>query len=42
MGYLVRLITLNLSHNMIKELPPDITNMRCKFHINNEVVDIFQ
>lgn len=33
MGYLVRLVTLNLSHNMIKELPPDMTSMRCKFYI---------
>lgn len=35
MGYLVRLVTLNLSHNMIKELPSDMTSMRCKFYINN-------
>lgn len=36
MGYLVRLETLNLSHNMIKELPPDMTSMRCKFYTNNQ------
>lgn len=36
MGYLVRLVTLNLSHNMIKELPSDITSMRCKFYTNDE------
>lgn len=27
----MRLETLNLCHNMIKELPPDVTSMRCKF-----------
>lgn len=27
----MRLEILNLCHNMIKELPPDITSMRCKF-----------
>ncbi|XP_015589722.1 leucine-rich repeat-containing protein 40 isoform X4 [Cephus cinctus] len=28
MGYLVRLVSLDISHNMLKELPPDITSMR--------------
>lgn len=28
MGYLVRLIELNLSHNKLCELPPDIVNLR--------------
>lgn len=32
MGYMVRLITLNLCHNVIRELPPDMMSMRCKFH----------
>lgn len=28
MGYLVRLVELNLSHNELQELPPDIVNLR--------------
>lgn len=28
MGYLVRIIDLNLSHNKLTELPPDIVNLR--------------
>lgn len=36
MGYLVRLETLNLCHNTIKELPPDVTSMKCKFFLNTK------
>jgi len=49
MGYLVRLKTLNLCQNMIKELPPDVTNMRCEFFlytnaliINTKIIYILQ
>lgn len=28
MGYLVRLVDLNLSYNELTELPPDIVNLR--------------
>lgn len=31
-GYLVRLTSLDLSHNLLKELPPDITSMRGVFY----------
>lgn len=48
MGFLVRLITLNLSHNTITELPPDVTSMRCKFrdtkykiNLIEEIIHIF-
>jgi len=40
MGYLVRLETLNLCHNTIKELPPDVTSMRCEFlSYTNALID---
>lgn len=31
MGYLVRLVELNLAHNELQELPPDIVNLRGSF-----------
>lgn len=31
MGYLVRLVELNLSHNQLGELPPDIVNLRGRY-----------
>lgn len=34
MGYLVRLISLDLNHNILKELPPDLTNMRGMIYSN--------
>lgn len=34
MGYLVRLTSLDLGHNMLKELPPDLTNMRGMIYNN--------
>lgn len=37
LGYLVRLCSLDLSHNLLIELPPDIMSMRGVSSINNYI-----
>ena len=41
MGYLVRLLSLDLSHNMLRELPPDLTNMRGMIYNNAYIYMIY-